>query len=328
MQIRREREFLLFGLSTEKKSWRGVGFLTVVLIGTLLIAAIVSPGVYWGVTGWAKAAPNELNLYLADKDFPRYFDRLRWMSVILLLPWLLKRCGLLSWTSLGYTSNRRSWLSVVNWFGVGLAMLAIVAIVQIFTVGLNIKIPLISGEFTAVLLIGIMSGLIVAFVEETVFRGLVFRMFYTALSPFTAVVISALLFAVLHFKKVPDSLWMDNSVSLGSGFYVGFWVLLSVITSFELLKFINLFFAGLILNSLFLKSRSLLPCIGLHAGWVCFRVVYRKFVETDNDAPVFIWGSETVIDGVFPSFIMGIFVLALGYRYFHTSNCNESKSSV
>ncbi len=326
MHIGREREFLLFGLSPERKSWRGVGLLAGVLLGTLFIAAIISPWVYWGVVAWAKASPNELNLYLADKDFPRYFDRLRWLSVILLLPWLLKRCGLLSWSSLGYASNRREWRSAINWFGVGLATLAIVAIVQNFTVGLNIKLSLISGEFFAVLLMGLMSGLLVAFVEETVFRGVVLRMFYTAISPIIAVIVSALLFAALHFKKVPGSLWIDDTVSLGSGFYVGLWVLLSVITTFELFKFINLFFVGLILNILFLKTRSLLPCIGLHAGWVCFRAVYHKLVETNNEASPFIWGSETVIDGVFPTFIMGLFVVALGSRYFHEGRGIKNKS--
>jgi len=328
MQFGREREFILFGLSSDDRSWRGVGMLAAVLIGTLLIAAIISPWVYWGVLAWSKAAPNELNLYLAEKDFPRYFDRLRWLSVILLLPLLLKRCGLLSWSSLGYASSRREWREAVNWFGVGLAMLAIVAAVQIFTVGLNLKLSLISGEFTAVLMIGLMSGLLVAFVEETIFRGVVLRMFYTAISPIAAVIVSALLFAALHFKKVPGSIGLDETVSLGSGFYVGIWVLFSVFTTFDIFKFINLFFAGLMLNFLFLKSRSLWPCIGLHAGWVCFRAVYRKVAETNSDAPVLIWGSETVIDGIFPTFIMGLFVLALGYRYYHETSRSESKSVV
>jgi hypothetical protein len=70
------------------------------------------------------------------------------------------------------------------------------------------------------------------------------------------------------------------------------------------------------------------PCIGLHAGWVCFRAVYRKVAETNSDAPVLIWGSETVIDGIFPTFIMGLFVLALGYRYYHETSRSESKSVV
>ncbi len=326
MRKSREREFILFGLSPEERSWRGVGLLAVVLLGTLVIAAIVSPWIYWGVLAWAKAAPNELNLYLGEKDYPRYFDRLRWLSVILFLPWLLKRCGLFSWSSLGYASSRSEWRTTLNWFGVGLAMLALVGLVQVFTVGLNIKLSLISGEFIAVLMIGLMSGLLVAFVEETVFRGVVFRMFYTAINPIAAVIVSALLFAALHFKKVPGSIGIDDTVTLGSGFYVGFWVMLSVFTTFEVFKFINLFFAGLMLNFLFLKSRSLLPCIGLHAGWVFFRAVYRKFAETNNDAPEIIWGSETVIDGVFPTLIMGMFVLALGYRYYHETPRTESKS--
>ena len=320
MQIGRDREFILFGLSPGEKSWRGVSLLAVVLIGTLLIAALVSPWIYWGVLAWAEAAPNELNHYLADKDFPRYFDRLRWLSIILILPWLLKRCGLLSWNSLGYGSISREWRSTIQWFGMGLAMLALVAIVQNFTVGLNIRMPLISGAFMAVLLMGIMSGILVGVVEETVFRGAVFRMFYTAINPTLAVIVSALFFAAVHFKKIPDSLWMDNTVSLGSGFYLGFWVMLSVILSFEFFKFINLFLAGLILNLLFLKTRSLMPCIGLHAGWVCFRAVYRKYAETNGEAANIIWGSETVIDGIFPSVIMVLLVIALGCSYGRESN--------
>lgn len=322
----REHQFLLFGLSYDNKSWRGVWMLAGMLIGTLLIAAIISPWIYWGVLAWAKVAPNELVLYLAEKDFPRYFDRLRWLSVILLLPWVLKHCGLLSWSSLGYSFSFREWRLAIKWFGIGLAMLIIVALIQVFTMGLNIQLSFSSGQFTDILMIGIISGLLVAFVEETVFRGVVFRMFYTALNPTIAVIISALFFAAIHFKKIPESMAMYDVISIGSGFYVGFWVLFSVFTTFEIFKFINLFFAGLMLNFLFLGSRSLWPCIGLHAGWVCFRSVYHKVAETNNDALVFIWGSEMVIDGVFPAFIMGVFVLAFGYRYYHANSFLRSKS--
>ena len=305
MGLHREREFLLFGLGAEVRSWRGVWLLLGVFLGAMVFAAIFSPPVYWAMTAWAQAYPNDLNTYLAAKDFPRYFDRLRWLPVIIVFPWLLKVCGLWSWRALGMRGGPGWWRSMLSWFGAGIVMLGLVAATQAFGIGIGPKGAWSSLEVFHVVAVAVLAGMILALLEESVFRGLVLRIFYTAMRPLPAVFIASIFFAIVHFKKIPAEIWSDETVvTWGSGFYVGFWTLLSVGTTFEWIKFLNFFLTGLVLCLLFLKTRSLWPCIGLHAGWVAFRQIYGNFYSAGNGEFNWLWGSERMIDGLLPALFL------------------------
>ena len=91
------REFMLFGLSVNERSWRGLYYLFAVYLGSLLFAALVSPWAYHGIQWLYGVFPDSSKLkYLAYKGFEDYFDRLRWVPVVLALPWLFARTKLWS----------------------------------------------------------------------------------------------------------------------------------------------------------------------------------------------------------------------------------------
>jgi len=315
MGLPREREFLLFGLSQEDRSWRGVWLLLGVFIGAMVFAALISPPVYWAILAWAQAYPNDLNTYLADKDFPRYFDRLRWLPVIIAFPWLLKVCGLWSWRALGLRGSPGWGRSMLAWFVAGIVLLGLAAAVQVCVIGIEPKGVWSSPGFIQTVAISVMAGMVLALFEESVFRGLVLRIFYTAMRPLPAIAVAAFFFAIVHFKKIPAEIWSDETaVNWGSGFYIGFWTLLSVGTTFEWIKFLNLFLTGMVLCLLFIKTRSLWPCIGLHAGWVAFRQIYAKFIIVGESEFYWLWGSESMIDGLLPTLFLVPLTGWLSYR--------------
>ena len=316
MRLSRERAFILFGLSIGERSFKGLGLLVLYFFGALLFAAVFSPFIYWGIQAWAEASPNGVNTYILKKGLAKIFDRLRWLPVILTFPWFLKKCGLWSWQSLGLSFRPFPWRSLLYWFCFGILLLAFIAAAQAFTVGLESKEQIFSwNNLIAVSLMAVLSGILVGLLEEVVFRGMILRMFYTAVSPLGAVLLSSLFFAFVHFKKIPDNIWTnETAVTLGSGFYLALWTTLSVVETFDALRFLNLFLSGLVLSLLFLRTRSLWTCVGLHAGWVWFRLVYKKFIEAQGHAPHYLWGSEIIIDGLLTAFLLLALALYLLFR--------------
>ena len=312
MRFHRDRQFLLFGLDEKGKSWRGVGLLALIYLGAMLFASFFAPVVYFSLQAWAERAPNALNTYLAAKDFPRYFDRVRWLPVLLFLPWLLKHCDLWSWTRLGYGRISGYWRPLLGWFLIGWALLMVVAGLQTLSYGLDIRSGLDSSDVLFSALGALVSALIVALLEETIFRGVVLRLVYSALETVPAILLSALFFAFVHFKKIPSPIWTDETpVNWLSGFVVGFWTLLSVVTTFDPYTFATTFLAGVSLSIVFLWKGSLWPCVGLHPGWVGFRLFYRDVFELDPGRADILLGTTAIVDGLFTIGLLALFTCGL-----------------
>lgn len=294
----RDPAFLLQGTASNTYSWRGLLYLLTLLFASLLLAAILSPLVFRGISEWAATAPNPLNTYLAEKSFPRYFDRLRWLAVLLALPWLIRRCGLWSWGALGLAPIGRAWGEFLRWAGLGFALLLVVVAVQ-FSLGTIHSINAMTGpELIGLIFSALLSGLLVGFLEEIVFRGVVFRIFYTALRPIPAAVVSSLLFASLHFKRIPASLWPEDSpVTAMSGLEVAFWTIFSVAQTFDLQRFLTLFLVGFVLALVFVRKRSLWACWGMHAAWVWLLVVNPSLYQVSDTAGASFLGTQRLIDG-------------------------------
>lgn len=287
--------------------WRGLILLGAVFFGAILFSAIVSPAVFHAIQ-WL-AATTEIGLfdYLADHAFTRYFDRFRWLPVILLLPWLIRQCGLWGWQALGFRGPILRPL-ILAWL-VGIALFLPIALAQFLFADAAWE-GRTAGSFFGVAIGSLFAGLLLALLEETVFRGLILRIFSSALGTGIAVVGSALFFALVHFKKVPWEIWPpDSPVGPFSGFVIAGYTLASVVWTFDFFLFTNLLLAGIILNLLMLRTGSLWPCIGLHAGWVFFRQVWTHLAELDTGRLTLWTGTEKVIDGIAP---IGILLAVIG----------------
>lgn len=296
----RDSKFILFRLKPQAYSWRGLNLLGLIYFGALFFAALAAPPVYWLVGWWAEIAPNELNTYLAEKTFEDYFDRLRWIPVLILLFWLLKACGVNSWRRLGIDSKRESRRIFCVWFGIGFILMTLTALAQVFGTEVSLRETNLSIEnLIGTILKSLAGGLILGLLEEIVFRGLIFRIFYTAFRPGWAVGLSAAFFAYTHFK-MPNFIWeqTDQVVDWSSGFFVAYWTVLGITQDFEWLPFLNLFMLGVILTLLFMGTRSLVPCVGLHAGLVTLMLSYQKMFKVTEGTPSWLWGSDAITDSL------------------------------
>ena len=291
---------------------RGLGLLAAYFVATLLLAAVLAPPLYWWLPGWAEAASSGaaggegLAPYLAEKGFPRYFDRVRWLLVLAGLPWLCRATGLAGRRELGLVGGREAWRVLTRWLAAGLAMVAGIAAGQLAS---GSAVPRAPGAaaIAEVLLLGLVAAALVAFFEELVFRGIVFQLAHRALPAWGSVPVAALIFALVHFLRVPSSAWPAGTpVPWWSGFAVAWRSVAGLPRTLDPATFAGLLLAGAVLCLIFLRNGTLLAPIGLHAGWVWGARLHHDLVEVE--APSAAWGGRELIDGAVP---LGLLVLLL-----------------
>ncbi len=147
-----------------------------------------------------------------------------------------------------------------------------------------------------------LSALVVALLEEALFRGAIFGLFRRTMRPYTALFWVTALFAILHFLK-PDDAMEIGEVSWLSGFVI-------LPHSFHqfaeprmlMAGFSTLFVLGWLLGYATLKTRALWMSIGLHAGVVFVKMSFSKFTKRDLEALPWI-GKELQI-GLVPVMVL------------------------
>jgi membrane protease YdiL (CAAX protease family) len=298
----RDSFHVLFNGDEYQFSLKGLKVLVVAMLLLHLIAAILTPAAYKTILWWSVHFPNSLNEYLIGIPFPAYFDRMRLVLLFLLLPWMLIQCRLLSMRKIGYTGTF-SWVSYfLRFYMVGLIGAFLVLGVLIAVDAVEVKNSLSFGGLIWGMIVAFVAGFIIASLEELLFRGLFFRMFYTAFTPIISIILSSLFFAYLHFKDA-KGLWDYDmppaDVSWFDGLTAGFWVLAGFVVNFDLVLFLNLSLVGFILTVVFLKSRSLWAAVGLHAGWVTPISLFMSIAVPEVEAHSRWWGSFRLTDGYF-----------------------------
>src|SRR5208337_4857297 len=130
---------------------------------------------------------------------------------------------------------------------------------------------------------------------EILFRGGVFgglrRLFYWPL----ALVLSSLIYALVHFLHRAD---FTGAVVWYSGLEL-LPRLLAGFADFHALVpgFFSLTLAGVLLGLAYQRTGNLYFSIGLHAGWIFWVKIYGAFtIETANSSTWF-WGTGKMVDG-------------------------------
>lgn len=304
MSLTRKRDLILFNLGIDEFSWRGVGLLAFVYIGSLFFAALVTGPVFSFFQWLDSVTTNGTIHYLADHSYERFFDRLRMVPVVLGVFWLFIQLRLFSWSKLGVRFNNIHRNLFLRWFLIGGGLLFLVMIPQLLVADVSLRENAVGLRWLSVPLFALLGALAVSFFEEVVFRGFTFRIFYTAFRPLLGILFSSAFFAYVHFKapKIVDT--GAGDLSWFTGFEVGFWMLFGITQNFSALEFFNLLVLGCLLCLLYLRTQSLLACMGLHAGAVFVRLSYIKLCEIPNHGTQWWWGGGKVIDGVYPLLLM------------------------
>jgi membrane protease YdiL (CAAX protease family) len=223
-------------------------FLGAILIAGLIGAAIAYPAY-------------ELTSRFADWPFHRVASRVAMLALVFTLTLV---CRHNTKRDFGYGLPWRRFLTLcLLWGAVGVATAGVGAA---FLLATHLRVA--ASDLTpTVFLTALGSGIAVALIEETVFRGVMHTAIERESGPWMAALLTAPLFAVLHFvAKVRIA---PQDVGWGSGFDL---LLLSFAPlahpALVLDAFLSWLTVGLILSLTRVLTGNIAVAIGLHAGWV------------------------------------------------------------
>ena len=247
--------------------------LFVALLAVALIAAAALTYPAWLLVGTVSVEPVH-----------RVMNRLAMLIALVGLVVLTRRLRLSHRSALGYGLPRGQFFRQLGlgWVAGICLMLPLVALLLVFDVR-QIK-PGIDGELPPLILQGLLSGLVIAFIEETFFRGILFTAVARSSGARAAIIAPSILYAALHFLggklRVPP-----EDVSWEHGFHV----LSRLFERYaQPLAFIDSFLAlvalGILLAFVRLRTGAIAACIGLHAAGVCMIFILRDTTVVDGSS--------------------------------------------
>ena len=265
-------------------------FLVVVFLG----GALVAPAAYLLVQA---AMPGS---WLAQHPFHRYMNR-AFLGLALISIWpLLRGLGATSWRELGLVSGGGrtgfiDWRRLGAGFVLGMISLACVAILAVGMHGRQLNPDLTLARLTGGVAGAAGTAIIVAVIEEVLFRGALFGGLRRFWDWRAALLLSSMAYAIMHFM---ENVRAEGPVTWTSGLEFlprmlrGFGDWQVVIPGF-----FNLTLAGILLGLAYQRTGNLYFSIGLHAGWIFWRVSYGLLTVPVVAANAWFWGTQKLTDG-------------------------------
>lgn len=284
---------------------RAAGILTIYFLGVLFGAALLAPPLYhlgqWLAveTGWLPS--------LASQPFHRYLNRCL-LIVALAGLWPITRAfRLRTASSLGLTGGAERWRRLGLGWAVGFASLFAVALALVAVGGRGLNFShTVPGLLT---LVGkaMLSAIVVALLEEVLFRGVIFGALRQSISLPAAIVGSAVIYAGLHFMARVEH---PGPVAWSSGLALLPRMMHGMIAPENLFPAgLTLTVGGAALALAYQRTGSLWFSLGLHAGWVFWLKVFKSVTVTGAQSGGAFWGTDKLLDGWFALAVMaGILV--------------------
>jgi uncharacterized protein len=220
--------------------------------------------------------------------FHRLGERIGMLALLIGFVIVAKRAGLADKQSLGYGLARRRFVPEM------LLALAIGAITMLAVVGIMTALGLIKWSDTAnlgaialVQLVAtrLLSGIAVAFIEETFLRGAMFTALERESGIRTAIVLTAVIYSVTHFFAsfhiAADRVTASSGFDLLAGTLHLFSNPLAIIDAF-----LCLFAVGVVLAMIRAVTGNIAACLGLHAGWVWVMLVTHQLTTPVRGEPL------------------------------------------
>jgi hypothetical protein len=245
-----------------------------------------------GIVGAVLAYPAyQLTSTFASFPFHRVAGRVAMLVLAGSLVWLCVHLKLTSKRDFGFGLPWRRFLKISLLFAaLGVASAGVGAAFLLLT-HLRVGAPDFEPgavNFARIFLVGAASGFSVALLEETVFRGFLHSAIERESGAWAAVLLTAPLFAVLHFfakVRIPP-----EQVNWGSGFDL-------LVRSFAPLgspalvadTFLSWLIVGLILSLTRVLTGNIAVAIGLHAGWVIVLRMLQEATMSGNSPAYAAW---------------------------------------
>ncbi len=260
-----------------------------------------------------------------EVDFERVISRCVLIVIIITLPVLFKIFRFNSWQQIGYTTKQKDfWAQLFKGFALGVLIMLPIIIGLLIT---NTRVIDTDWNWSIHHIVGLLitaalSGLLIALIEETLFRGIMFTAIQKQASTLFAIISTSFIYAIVHFLQ-PEAYLAQNSINWTSGFNVvknAFDPLLYPAQYFD--SFIALFFAGVLLAMIKNNTNKLVICIGVHTGWVFAIKTFKRMTDTNIDSNfIYLVGSYDKVIGYLAAFCI---ILAI---IIYTTLMNREKNN-
>ena len=202
--------------------------------------------------------------------FRKYLTYATLISGLIISGIYLQLYNLLSFQAFGYSGTIVKFIKgMMNGFIHGMFIMLMIEIL-LFLLGIHELDYSRSFTFNSISLLltkAIIAGLLIALIEESIFRGALFTGLYKQTGAVITVIFSSLIYSTVHFIRYRD-LPADTDI----GWLTGISMMPEAFRRFSewsiLDYFLTLFIFGVLLSLLRLKHKSIAACVGVHAGIV------------------------------------------------------------
>ena len=202
--------------------------------------------------------------------YRKYLTYATLISGLIVSGFYLQFYNLLSFSAFGYNGKISKFLkNMLTGFFYGIAIMLIIEFILLL-LGIHEIDSTRSYSFESILLVlakAILVGLLIAILEESIFRGGLFTGLYKQTGAIIATLFSSLIYAAVHFvryKDLPD----ETDVGLFTGLTMLPYAFRRFYEWYIVDYFLTLFMFGVLLALMRLKHNSIAACIGMHAGVV------------------------------------------------------------
>ena len=260
--------------------------------------ALLAPWIFWLVQ---TLGLHQLTQYPFHKFVTRSFEVL---ALAGLWPFL-HSLQIRSWREVGFCPPKTEWRKLSTGLALGFCSLALVALITIVA---GVREPRIGHSLAKFFLFLIKAGLaavVVAALEELLFRGVLFGALRKVHGWISALIFSGAFFGIVHFFErkppKPETIqWFSGFTTLGE--------MLRGFGDFEQLVpgFFTLFLVGALLALAYQRTGSLYFSIGLHAGWIFWLKSYGFLTRASTPANSWFWGTGKLINGWLAFLILAV----------------------
>ena len=220
-----------------------------------------------------------------DLTFRRYINYATLIGGVITCFIYLKINNLLSFNAFGFGGKFNKFsINLFNGFLFGLTIMLIIEII-LFLLKIHELDPyrgIWIFSNISFLYKSLLAALLIALVEELIFRGAFFSGLYKNTGAFIAVLFTSLVYAAVHFVRYPDLIIETNI-----GWFTGIEMMPDAFRRFQEWAiadyFLTLFIFGVLLGLLRLKHKNIAACIGAHTGVVMLIKIADYFTNRTNN---------------------------------------------
>ena len=232
---------------------------------------------------------------LERSPFHRYVNRMCLVSAVVGLVPLWRRLEGRSFGGIREFFPRLNWRDYGRGWLLGFLSLAVLALAVVAAGGRGIQGAVETSRLLSHFWNAGIAALVVGFLEEVLFRGVLFFGLQRQYSFATAAGLSSAIYALVHFFRRPTP---PPAVEWWTGFQTlasmaqGFFDLGTFLPAFP-----NLFLAGVILAMMFRVTGTLWFSAGLHGGWIFWLKTYGHLTVPTVIGRDWLYGTNRLIDG-------------------------------